>query len=82
MLKNNIHGKCFNIIKNMYQNIKSCVSKEGIDSDFFACELGVRQRENLKPFLFVVFMNDLETYFKTFNAESLHMIDDLMFGKR
>lgn len=26
-------------------------------------------------------MNDLETFFETFNAESLHMIDDLMFER-
>lgn len=51
ILKNNIHGKCFNIIKNMYQNIKSCVSKEGIDSDFFACKLGVRQGDHTPSFL-------------------------------
>lgn len=79
MIKSNIQGKCFNIIKNMYQNIKSCVTKGGINSDFFACELGVRQGENLSPFLFAIFMNDLESYFENHYADSLHIVDDLFF---
>ena len=27
LLQNNINGKCFRIIKNLYQNVKSCVTK-------------------------------------------------------
>jgi hypothetical protein len=47
MLKSNISGKCFNVIKNMYQNIKSCVYKDGSYSDFSSCNIGVRQSEHL-----------------------------------
>ena len=34
MLKSNISGICFNMIKNIYQNIKSSVYKDGSYSDF------------------------------------------------
>ena len=60
---NNIKGKIFTVIHNMYQGIKSCISyNEGL-TDFFACEVGVRQGENLSPFLFALYLNDLESYF-------------------
>jgi hypothetical protein len=30
MIKNGMNGKCFNVIKSMYQNIKSCVTRNGV----------------------------------------------------
>ena len=48
----NINGKCFTVINNLYKDIKSRVSTpEGI-SPQFSCLVGVRQWENLSPFLF------------------------------
>ena len=43
-------------------------------SDFFACMQGVRQRENLYLFLFLIFLNDLEDYFEELNALPLGTI--------
>ena len=60
MIKNNIGGKCFRIIHSMYQNIKSCVLHIGNQSPYFLCENGVRQGENLSPFLFALYLNDLK----------------------
>ena len=48
-----IHGKCFDIIKNMYKNIKSCVRSQKRFSDCFPCLTAVRQGE--KPFTYLVF---------------------------
>ena len=46
----NIKGKCFKVIFNMYQGIKSCVKYKECQSDFFPCLTGVRQGENLSTF--------------------------------
>ena len=48
----------------MYANIKSCVSNDGMMSDFFSSGVGVRQRENLPPNLFALFVNDLQNFFQ------------------
>ena len=53
LIENNISGKCFNVIKSLHQNVKSCISKNGQKSDYFACNVGVRQSINI--FTFFVF---------------------------
>ena len=58
-----INGKCLQLIKNMYANIKSRIMNTEGTSAYFACLNGVRQGENLSPFLFSIFLNDLEHYF-------------------
>ncbi|KAK3109114.1 hypothetical protein FSP39_023343 [Pinctada imbricata] len=58
----NIKGKIFKVIYNMYADIKSCVRKNSECSDFFPCMTGVRQGENLSPFLFTIFLNDIEEF--------------------
>ena len=54
MIKNNVNGKCFVVIKNMYENIKSCVTNSGNYSVFFPCRIGVRQGENLRDLLMIL----------------------------
>ena len=46
----------------MYTKVKSCVSYGGQCSDFFPCEMGVRQGDNLSPLLFNIFLSDLKSY--------------------
>lgn len=60
----NINGKCLNIIKSLYSNIKSKVVTSEGSTPFFNCLVGVRQGENLSPFLFSIFLNDLEEYLR------------------
>ena len=62
MTKSGITGKLHNVIVNMYNNIKSCVGLDGKLSDYFVSYTGVRQGENLSPFLFSLFVNDLEQF--------------------
>jgi hypothetical protein len=72
--KSNIQGKMFKVIYNMYQNIKTCIRKGEECSVFFNSEVGVKQGENMSPFLFSLFLNDLETFFSENNISDLKQI--------
>jgi len=58
----------------MYQNIKTCIRKGNEYSEFFNCEIGVKQGENLSPFLFSLYQNDLEFFFGENNVNGLESI--------
>ena len=62
LLKHGINGKVLTVIKYMYEIAKSCVSVNNVKSDFFACNVGVRQGENLSPILFALYLNDFEEF--------------------
>ena len=62
MLNNGIDGKILCLIKNMYSTAKSCVALNGCLSEYFPCQIGVRQGENLSPLLFSIYLADLETF--------------------
>ena len=74
--KYEIKGKCFKIIFNLYRNIKSCVEFNNKQSEFFPCLTGVRQGENLSPFLFSIFLNDIEDFFKVLLGSPLNLIKE------
>ena len=76
LIKSNIGGKCFKIIYNMYQNIKSCISHNNVLSSFF--EIGVRQGENLSPFLFALYLNDLESFLSDNDFNGLESVGKLL----
>lgn len=67
----------------MYKGIKSKICMNGMSSDFFCCNIGVRQGENLSPFLFSIYINDLEDFLLDKNIAGLQSIsssieDELM----
>ena len=55
-----IRGQIFNIISSMYRCVKTKVFVHGECSESFDCKLGVRQGECLSPFLFAMYVNDME----------------------
>ena len=61
-------GKCYNLILNLYKDIKSKISAHEGNTDFFDRMIGVRQGENLSPFLFSIFLNGLEHFLSSKNV--------------
>jgi hypothetical protein len=56
LLKNNIRGNFYTVIKNMYRQSVACVRSNGQDSAFFQCKNAVKQGETLSPLLFNLFI--------------------------
>ena len=73
MLKSGITGKLHDLILNMYNNIKSCVSVNGNTSEYFISVNGVRQGENLSPFLFALFVNDIEQFLLQYGCNPIEI---------
>jgi len=63
LIKLGIRGSMLNIVKSMNNNVKSRVKFMNELSDSFHCNLGVRQGKCLSPFLFAMFLNDIEDVF-------------------
>ena len=78
MLKYGISGKCFKVIFNMYNDSKSRIKSNNECSNLFSCNVGVRQGENLSPFLFALFLNDLEEFLSLHNVNGVSYITNEM----
>ena len=64
LIKLGTGGKILHIIMSMYKHVKSNVKLHNVASEGFECMLGVRQGECLSPFLFAMYLNDLEEEFR------------------
>ena len=73
-----IRGKMLLIVKSMYSSVKSSVMGPTGLMHEFDCTLGVHQGESLSPFLFAMYINDLEDTLHTTGAAGL-TIDSLKF---
>ena len=60
LLANGINGKIITIIYNLYLDAKSRVKYNGRVSEYFTCNVGVPQGENISPLLFALYLNDFE----------------------
>ncbi|XP_053395382.1 uncharacterized protein LOC123523921 isoform X1 [Mercenaria mercenaria] len=64
LIKIGIRGKMLDIVKSIYCNVRSRVKyNNNISNEDFSCLLGVRQGESLSPFLFSIYLNDIEEHF-------------------
>ena len=63
LIKYGVRGKTLDVIKSMYANVGSRVKHNNTLSEDFSCYLGVRQGESLSPFLFSMYLNDIEEHF-------------------
>ena len=65
-----------NVIRSMYENIKSrIITSDNYLSEAFYCSLGVRQGEYLSPFLFSIYLYDIEDTFKQNGADGININD-------
>ena len=71
LLHYQINGKCFKIIRSIHENIKSNVEANGSMSAFFKCLSGLRQGENMSPFLFSIFLNDLKGFLRAHTVNGI-----------
>ena len=62
MIAAGTNSKILQVIYNLYHNAKSYGKSNGKMSDYFSCDVGVRQGENLSPLLFSIFLNDFGLY--------------------
>jgi hypothetical protein len=60
LAKCGVTGKLLNLIKYMYSKLISSVKHDGNFSDFFSCNIGLVQGESLSPFLYAMYVNDIE----------------------
>ena len=62
-IKFEVRGRILNVIKSMYQSVKSIVKYNNSVSEDFTCNLGVRQGKCVSTFLFSFYLNDMENEF-------------------
>ena len=74
----NIDRKFITLIRNMYSNIKSCISNGNDRSDYFTINCGVRQVENLSPILFSLYLNDLEEFLSRLDNPGFILHDGIL----
>ena len=80
LLSSGISGRILKVIKNLYSQAKSCVNVSGKNSEYFSCNVGVRQRENLSPLLFSLHLADLNEFISRSckGLEKLQEMDQLV----
>ncbi|MCG8032789.1 MAG: hypothetical protein JAZ03_11525 [Candidatus Thiodiazotropha taylori] len=71
LLQFGVRGKMLDIIMSMYENAKSRVRLNNKLGEEFTCMTGVRQGECLSPFLFAMYLNDIEQEFITKGADGV-----------
>ena len=73
LIKLGARGKILNVIKSMYETVKSKVKYQNQLSEEFDCYLGVRQEESLSPFLFSMYLNNIEDEFYLHGIEVINI---------
>ena len=71
MINIGLDGKLFHLIRSIYLDVKSCVKSINSLSEFFDSNIGLLQGEVLSPFLFSLFLNDLELHLQQSTSAGL-----------
>ena len=79
-IKLGVRGKMMNIIKSIYSSVKSRVKHDNTLSEPFTCNIGVWQGECLSPFLFAMYVNDLEAYLAIKGISGIYVLRKVRIG--
>ena len=60
LIKYGVRGNMMNTIHSLYCNVKSSIKLQNELSETFICSIGTRQGDCLSPFIFSMYVNDLE----------------------
>jgi len=71
VLQADIKGKIIRVMINLYDGAKSSIKTPDGTSESFPCQMGVRQGENLSPFLFALYLNDLASFMENEGSDGL-----------
>ena len=75
LIKYGFSPKLIKLIENMYSNIQYAVKLSDGITPFFSFTMGVRQRCNLGPMLFNLFINGINKIFEDNIYEPIHIKD-------
>ena len=73
LIKLGVRGNILEVIKSIYQNVKSRLKYDNKLSEPYTCFLGVAQGECLSPFLFSMYLNDIEETFLLNGYQGINM---------
>ncbi len=65
--------KTVNMLRKIYESVKSCVRVNSEYTDFFESHMGLKQGEPLSPLLFLFFINDMENYISSDNIDAVNI---------
>ena len=66
-----VDGKFIRVVRNIYNNIKSCIQLNSQKSSFYTPNCGILQGESLSPLLFSFYLNDLNNYLSNSQNEGV-----------
>ena len=81
LLGNEINGNMYKVIFNMYSGIKYRVLYNGEMSEYFPCNIEIRQGVYLSLFLFSIYLNDLQQFLEERNVCGFNCISDEIEGE-
>ena len=74
----NVGGKFYGIIKSMYSNAKTCVKLHNGITDKFDLKKGIKQGDTLSPYLFNLYLNDINDIFVGQNSKPPSLMNSII----
>ena len=71
-----IQGNFINVIKSMYSNTKAYIKYNGLKSNQFITNIGIKQGCNVSCLIFAIYLNDLETTMKERSCKGITITDN------